>query len=123
MLPQRLGTPAHHPHLRPSLRHCTPHALGRVQRVERHSPWSLQVRVELDEAPVLHVVRRPSSPERRGRRHLGILGPVAQVPEYGIPHRQGLTLSILEEVLERRGPQCSRQRKARLPNRPTPASR
>ena len=89
---------------------------GRGRRVDqRHLPWSLQGRVELDKAPVLHVVRRPSSPERRGRRRLGILGPVAQVPEYGIPRLQGLTLSILEEVLERGGPQCSRQRKARLP--------
>ncbi len=68
-----------------------------------------------DKAPVLHVIRRPSSPERRGRRHLSILGPVAQVLEYGSPRLEGLTLSIVKEVLERGGPQCSRQRKAQLP--------
>jgi hypothetical protein len=39
------------------------------------------------------------------------------VPEYGIPRLEGLTLSIVEEVLEHGGPQCSRQRKERLPKR------
>ena len=91
------------------------HALGRVQRVERHSPWSLQVRVEPDEATVLCVVRRASSLEWGGRRRLGILGPVAQMPEYGVPRLQGLALSILDEVLEGGGPHCCCQRKARLP--------
>jgi hypothetical protein len=54
--------------------------------------------------------------EWRGHRRLGILGPVAQVPEYGIPRLQGLTLSILDEVLERGGPTRPCQRAATTAN-------